>query len=466
MVDKNSINEEIDSEFNTHDEGPDTPQATNSSGHAPSRRSLLRTGGVLGLGIPWLTSLGRRGRAGGMEDGDGCKSDQQKESLWTQIQKLFADDGAENDRFGWSVAVDGDTAIVGAYLDEALTQQSGSAYVFSRQDGQWRPVAKLRADTEQVSHEFGYSVDIDGKTAIVGAPLGTGNTTGTGSAFVFRRKGSQWRQTAKLVADDGVEGDRFGHSVSLDGDTAVVGTMPTEVFTDPGFVSEPGSAYVFRRKGTRWRQTAQLLPADNGREDSFGISVAVSGKIAVIGAPGDDDNGFLSGSAFIFRRKGTQWRQTSKLLADDGMEGDRFGNAVALNCNRAVIGAPGDGDNGFLSGSAYVFCRQDEHWRQATKLLADDGQQGDSLGSSVAVDDETAFVGAPGDDDNRGSAYVFSRMTGRWKQAAKLLADDGQLGDSFGSSVAVDDETAVVGAPGDDDQGIDSGSTYVFMERA
>ena len=273
-------------------------------------------------------------------------------------------------------------------------------------------------------------------------------------------------QEAKRTADDGAAGDYFGISVAVDGDTAVVGAYQND---DNGTGS--GSAYVFTRTSGVWSQTAKLTADDGAAEDNFGWSVAVDGDTAVVGAHQNEDNGTNSGAAYVFTRTSGVWSQTVKLTADDGAAGDYFGVSVAVDGDTAVVGAYLDDDKGTNSGSAYVFVKPASGWADGTqtvKLTADDGATGDRFGVSVAVDGDTAVVGAYLDDDNgisSGSAYVFVKPASGWAdgtQSVKLTADDGAAEDWFARSVAVDGDTAVVGAYLDDDNGDDSGSAYMF----
>ena len=267
-------------------------------------------------------------------------------------------------------------------------------------------------------------------------------------------------EDAKLLASDGAAWDEFGCSVSVSGDTAVVGAIYDD---DNGYNS--GSAYVFVRSGSTWSEQAKLTASDGAADDYFGRSVSVSGDTAVVGALGDDDNGSASGSAYVYVRSGTSWTEQAKLTASDGAADDRFGLSVSVSGDTAVVGAFWDDDNGSDSGSAYVFVRSSGVWTQRQKLTASDAAAGDSFGCSVSVSADTAVVGAFYDDDNggdSGSAYVFVRSGSTWTERAKLTGSDGAADDRFGGSVSVSGDTAVVGAYGDDDNGTTSGSAYVF----
>ncbi|GAI98768.1 unnamed protein product, partial [marine sediment metagenome] len=211
-----------------------------------------------------------------------------------------------------------------------------------------------------------------------------------------------------------------------------------------------------------WSQEQKLLASDGASDDYFARSVSIAGNYAIIGAYGDDDNGSESGSAYIFKRDGTTWAEQTKLLASDGTYSDYFGYSVSIDGDYVVVGANQDGEN---SGSAYIFKRDGATWTEEAKLTASDGVTGDKFGWSVSISGDYAILGANQDDDNglsSGSAYVFTRSGSTWIQQAKLLPSDGATYDYFGNSVSLDGDTAIIGARGDDDNGDWSGSAYIF----
>jgi len=371
--------------------------------------------------------------------------------------KLLASDGEAEERFGRS-SVSGDTAVIGAPYDDDNGNYSGSAYIFRFDGANWVEEAKLLALDGGESDYFGCSVGISGDIALIGASGDDDNGGNSGSVYIFRFNGSNWVQEAKLLASDGAVMDRFGASVSISGDTVVIGA--------PGdSSSHSGSAYIFRFNGTNWIQEQKLTASDAAAGDCFGLSVGISGGTAVIGAYADDDNGSASGSVYIFRFTGSTWVQEAKLLASDGEANDRFGGSVDIWGDTATIGAYADDDNGSASGSVYIFRFNGSTWVQEAKLLASDGAAGDVFGRSVGVSGDTAVIGAYGDDDNgglSGSAYIFRFDGASWGEEAKLLASDGATEDYFGASVGVSGDTAVIGAGLDDDNGGNSGSAYIF----
>jgi len=223
-----------------------------------------------------------------------------------------------------------------------------------------------------------------------------------------------------------------------------------------------------------WGQVKKLVPSDGAAGNEFGVSVSLHGDTALVGASRDDDNGLSSGSAYIFERNAGgpgNWGEVKKLLASDGVGGDEFGNSVSLYDDVALIGANRDDDNGAQSGAAYIFERNaggPNNWGEVKKLLPSDGATGDLFGWNVSLSEDTAVVGALSDDDNgldSGSAYVFQRDAGgpdNWGEVEKLLSSDGASGDRFGVSVSRSGDTTLIGASGDDDNGSDSGSAYVL----
>jgi hypothetical protein len=367
---------------------------------------------------------------------------------------------------------------VGAWGDDDNGSTSGSAYVFRRnQSGPdaWGQVAKITPADGAYGDSFGWSVAISDDTAVIGAHLDDDNGSNSGSAYVFRRDQGgpdNWGQIAKITAADGAAYAYFGWSVTISADTAVVGADGDD---DNG--EDSGSAYVFQREhgGTdAWGQVSKITPVDGAEEDYFGTSVSISGNTAVVGAYGDDYSGTDSGSAYVFQRDQggpNAWGQLTKIAATDGAAGDEYGYSVSINGDITVVGAPKDDDNNTNSGSAYILQRDQSGpnaWAQTAKITAADGEYGDSFGGSVAISGDIVVVGAYGDDDNgsyTGSAYVFRRDQGgpdAWGQVAKITAAGGAVVDYFGWSVSISGDNAIVGGWGDNDLGEYAGAAYVF----
>ncbi len=366
-------------------------------------------------------------------------------------QKLTASDAAEFDLFGLSVSVSGDIAVVGAERDECDSffgpVPCGSAYVYRLNGNTWVEEQKLTASDEREGADFGGAVSVSGDTILVGAR----GAAPCGAAYVFRFNGISWIEEQKLLASDGVICDGFGISVSVSGDTALVGA-PRH-----GFPScfECGAAYMFRFNGISWDEEQKLIESGGWRfrRDHFGVSVSVSGNTAVVGTPGDDcAAGLDCGAAWIFRFIGTSWFGTRRLTAFDAAASDRFGSSVAVSGDRAVVGAPGDDclAPGQDCGSAYTFRFSGTTWRSDQKLTTSDAEASDGFGSSVSVSGNTALVGATADEcaagDRCGSAYVFRSNGTSWVEEEKLTPVVAESFDQFGVSVSVSGETSIVGA--------------------
>jgi hypothetical protein len=389
-------------------------------------------------------------------------------TTWTQQAQLTASDGATGDQFGISVVISGDTAVVGASTDDVgPNSNQGSAWVFSRIGSKWiGPDLTLTASGGAANDQFGSSVAISGDTAVVGAMFDdVGANANQGSAYIFVRSGTSWTQQAQLTAIGGAANDLFGNSIAISGDTAIVGARTDDV----GANADQGSAYVFTRSGTTWTQQAQLTAIGGATGDQFGVTVAISGDTAVVGASADDVGPNADqGSAYVFTRSGTTWTQQAQLFATDGAPGDRFGHSVALSGETAIVGAFLDGVGGNVAqGSAYVFVRNGTNWTQQAQLTAIGGATFDDFGLCVAISGDTAIVGAPFDNvgtySAQGSAYIFVRSGTAWTQQAQLNDIGGAAGDQFGIAVALSGDTAIVGAYIDDvGANADQGAAYVF----
>ena len=403
--------------------------------------------------------------------------------------------GTSGGRFGTSVAISGDTAVVGAPSEDGGGPDSGAVTVFVRSGGTWVQQAYLKASNADVGDQFGTAVAISGDTIVVGAPAERSAATGVngdqldntsvvaGAAYVFVRSGATWTQQAYLKASNTEGGDAFGNAVAISQDTIVVaaygersnGTGVDGNQLDNSF-GYAGAAYVFARSGATWSQQAYLKASNTGSNDNFGWSVGVSGDIAVVGAwkeesasagvGGDqtDDSLHNAGAAYVFERSGATWNQAAYLKASNPGFDDQFGRSVAVSGETVVVGAPEerstatgvDGDQGDDTGgdrgAAYVFTRSGAVWSQAA-YLKPYTQWSNYFGSSVAVEGDTVLVGAFGDSNGlawSGAAYAFLKGASGWEQQAYLWPQSGDANDQYGTSVGLSGETVVVGAPGED----------------
>jgi hypothetical protein len=308
---------------------------------------------------------------------------------------------------------------------------------------------------------FGSDVALQGGVAILGAPRDDGAGSNAGAAYVFRFDGAAWVEETVLIGAQVAAEHAFGSAVALSGDVALVGA-PLDDHAGAG----AGAAYVFRFDGALWQQEARLLaPAAEGDQE-FGRAVAIEGDVALVGAPRVD--GPVSndlGAAFVYRFDGGVWVFEAMLQALDSFQADELGQAVALRGDRALVGAPLEDDLGFNAGAAYLFHFDGASWAQEAKLTGLDGQNGDNFGCAVALGDGVAAVGAPNDDDGDtagGAVHVFRFDGAAWPLEERLAAPDGATFDFFGHSTALDGNRLLAGAIGDDDAGATSGSAHLF----
>lgn len=348
--------------------------------------------------------------------------------------------------------------------------------------------AYLKPSNTDARDNFGFAVALSGDTLAVGAPLEDSTATGvdgdqasnvaflnSGAVYVFVRRGTTWSQQAYIKASNTDAGDEFGQSVSLSGDTLVVGayeegSAATGVGGDQASNAAPssGAVYVFVRNGTTWSQQAYLKASNTNAGDQFGCVVALSGDTLVAGARyedgagGDQDSNSASasGAAYVFVRSGTTWSQQAYLKAANGLADDYFGSSLALSGDTLAVGAPDQAD----SGAVYVFARSGTTWSQQSYLKASNAERFDSFGTSLALSGDTLAVGAydgsaatgvGGDESNNaatnsGAVYVFVRSGADWSQQAYLKASNTDASDFFGASVAIAGDLLAVGAPFED----------------
>jgi len=392
---------------------------------------------------------------------------------WMQ-GKFAPSNAAAFDQFGYAVAVEGNMSLVGAWGDDTNAYNAGAAYLFWHyadfENEMMLTVLgpQLLASDGGPGDQFGSSVAVSGQTLVIGSLWDDDRGEDSGSAYIFHFDGVDWVEHSKLLASDGGPEDWFGSAVAIDGDTLVVGAVRDNVY-GPG----SGSAYVFEFDGSNWTQKAKLTPTGGAADDSFGGSVDISGDTVIVGAQYHDHfaYGTDSGKAYVFVKPPGGWTnmtQTGYLLPSDGAAYDYFGK-VAISADIIIVGAYCDDDLANRSGSAYVFVKPPGGWQSMTetnKLLPSDGAAGDEYGVSVDISGSFVVVGAWSDDDNAdnaGSAYVFHFDGDRWVEVEKYLASDGQEDDHFGYAVAVSSGIAVVGSPHDDDNGSFSGSAYAFI---
>jgi hypothetical protein len=395
------------------------------------------------------------------------------------VQKIKPLDANTGDIFGWSVDIDGDTAIIGAHGNDDSGSNSGSAYIFEWDagTGTWVEVTKLTASDAGAQDYFGYAVAVSGEIAVVSALYDDDGGTDAGAAYVFYRDQGgldSWGEVTKMMASDGATEDWFGNEVDIDGDTVVVGT-----FQSDGIATGSGKAYIFQKDAgglDNWGEVKILEASDAVADLFFGRSVGLSGDTIVVGAKGDASMGIETGAAYIFERDlggPNNWGQRAKLVAADAAAEANFGYSSSIDGDLVIVGAFLDDGAAVDSGSAYVFERDlggPNNWGQRAKLVPSDGAFEDKAALAVSIRGSTAALSSGWHDavaEKAGAVYVYERSRGgtdAWGEVVKLTASDGQIEDYLGhSELVVGDGRLLAGTYGDDGPtGTNEGSVYVF----
>ncbi|NQT65744.1 MAG: FG-GAP repeat protein, partial [FCB group bacterium] len=376
-----------------------------------------------------------------------------------ETQRLISDDIAAEDYFGSAVAVSGDYAIIGACYDDENGENSGSAYIFHNNGETWEQYQKITASDGQTNDFFAITVTISGDYAFVNSLWGNNYA---GKVYVFYNDAGTWTETSILIASDGEAEDFFGTSMSISGDYAIIGAYGND---DSG--SESGSAYIFYNDEGIWTETTKLTAFDGNENDRFGISVGIYDDYAIIGADGSANNsGTNSGTAYIFYNNLGNWEQTQQIESLDAVLGDQFGTSVSMSGEYAAIGADYKSDDGTWSGAAYVFHDNSGIWEQNTKLTASDAGTQKHFGNSIEIAGDILIVGSNGNiaftPYIAGSAYMFKKILGSWQETAILQASDIANEDQFAYVVDFSDDFAFVGSPRNDTNYEDAGAVYVY----
>lgn len=441
-----------------------------------------------------------------------------------------------SDQFGSAVTVSGRFAVVSTTAEDSAGtgvnstpdeagENSGAAYVYERINGSWAFHSFLKASNTNSHDEFGKAAVLDGELLAISATGESSNATGvggdesnndspnSGAVYVFRFDGNSWVQEAYLKASNPDDGDEFGFSLALDGNTLVVGAPD-----DAGPGSSAGSAYIFVRSGGIWTEQARINAEIFGNSDGFGFSVAIEGDHVVVGAPGEDgsatgvdgtvnDAGNNAGAAYLFTRNDNgEWSQTAYLKASNTDPEDAFGGSVTISGNTIAVGAvhergsigginPASNNDILRTGAVYVFADNGTGWESQAMIKAGFPAVNDRFGNQVALagdllavaslEESGASSGLDGDETtdglaSSGAVYLFSRTGTTWSQTRYFKASNAGSGDRFGSSLALHSENAgellLVGAPFEDGSspGINgedndlwgnSGAAYAFTIR-
>lgn len=375
---------------------------------------------------------------------------------------LSADDGKAEDFFGYSVAIDGTTVLVGAYkADTDGVIDAGAAYVYVLGNKGWYQQAKLVADPVFVDDTLGGAVALNNDVAMLGVSRRDDKGKDSGAVVSFERESNTWVQNQIFTAPDAKPGDVFGQSIALTENFLVIGAPRND-----SLGVDSGAAYIYKRESGIWLYQAKIKASDGAAGDLFGISVAIDGNTILVGADLNDEVAQEAGAVYVYVFDDNQWKQEAKLVASDGGKTDIFGVRVSLAQNTALISARRDDidELGIDAGSAYIFVRDGNTWTQEVKLISPDGEADDRFGRGVALSENTAIISAMNHDANgtdTGALYVYKREAKGWRYASKIVANNSMPGDKFGWNVALSNEVAVIAAPHHDAKGQQSGAVYI-----
>ena len=368
--------------------------------------------------------------------------------------KLIASDAAPYDYFGLSVALTGDTAVVGAYGKSDRASAAGTAYIFMRTGTDWSQRARLGTPSAMAGAYFGASVALNESLVVVGAPYASVAARDAGAVYIFANAAPSWPLQAEILPRDPESLAQFGNALAIDQNTVVVGSP-----TNDGYGVDAGAVYIFSFDGTTWVQQQKLVATDTAPGDRFGSALALDDGRLAVGAPLHN----ASGAVYIFSFDGTTWVQQQKLVAADTAPGDRFGSALALDDGRVAVGAPLHN----ASGAVYIFSFDGTTWVQQQKLVAADTAPGDRFGSALSLDDGRVAIGAPlhnATGDASGAVSIFDLRDSQWVERAKLVGSDTDAGDRLGWAVDLSYGDVIAGAYGDSVSGPASGAAYVFTD--
>ena len=400
----------------------------------------------------------------------------------THDQKLTSSDPHVSQQFGSAVDVAGSLALIGARGDDPQfnSVEYGAAFVLRFDGTEWKEEQKLVQSEPAMLDLFGKSVAIstaDGSVEstwlLVGMSGDPSIPSNAGAVAAFRHSGAEWVQEALLTASDGASGDNFGYALSaLDGHDLIIwqrGIVGAPRHNLSGFNRE-GAAYLFRVENGNWVEEAKLTASDAGPAANFGQSVAISGDRVLVGAPSMsvEGAGGSAGAAYVFEYDGSRWNETAKLTASDAASFGQFGYALALEGDRALIGAPGDREAGNSAGAVYSFRFDGQAWNEEQKLMAPEDPSGGRFGEAVAFHDEQAVIGAPfwaeEGAGGKGGAFRFSYDAAAlsWSFVDRMLPDDLNDGAHFGAALAIDKGIILAAAPDDNLPIPGTGGVYAY----
>ena len=361
-------------------------------------------------------------------------------------EEIILNDIETNGYYSQAVSIYGDYAIVGAFNSNFNNlERSGIAYIFKQDDSKWSIQQKFGSPDAQAGDLLGASVSMYEDYAVIGIKYDNEICTNAGSVYILKRTENVWNIEQKLLPSDAQGHDYFGSAVSIYDDYIVVGAYNQN--------SATGAVYIFKKDVQSWTQEQIISPTDLQQGDSFGSSVSIYKNFAIIGAKGKYEG---AGAAYIFQYKNNSWKQLQKLTVSDRQANDSFGGSVSIYSKYAIVTADSDDDNGSNSGAAYIFKYEDEVWSQQQKLLAPNGKSGEYFGLSASIHEEDLIIGAYLDNSkaqSAGAAYIYKLKNYKWNFYRKLYPSQSKF---FGYAVAINANNAIIGG---------NNTAYIFSKE-
>ncbi|WP_395373697.1 hypothetical protein [Marinicella sp. W31] len=367
----------------------------------------------------------------------------------TELQKLQNMGQMIDNNFGRSVSIDENRAAIGASSENMF---EGAVYLFNETSNGWVQTHRLVASDAQPSF-FGRDISLQGDRLLVGSVFADSPTvTDSGAVYVFEYDGTDWIETAKLLPNDPITNGFFGTSVSLDGDRIVVGANLSSNLAG-------GSVYVFEFNGNSWTQTQNLSPSISVTNDFFGKNISLKGNQLLVSEEFDSNNNISTGAVYMFNYNGNTWQETQKIIAPDSNDQQRFGFSLDLGQDYFVVGAIGDNTQGFNTGAAYVYTLGSNNtWLLDQKLLKTNAAPSDLFGFDVGINDNSVVVSAIPSVINSGTAYLYKQFGISWREIFTLSATDQSNNDEFGLRLSISKNRILIGAASSGN----AGAAYVF----
>lgn len=375
-------------------------------------------------------------------------------------EKIFPNDPNTGVFFGRFLSANENDALISSYLDFENGQNSGSVYVYRKSDN-YEQLSKIYPSDGGTDEYFGYSLASFGDWAIIGSHHDNDKGASSGSVYLLKKHNDSWNLDSKIVPIDLSEADEFGNTVDIDSRF-----LASCAYLDDDKGTNSGSVYIYEKSGNDWLFNQKIFASDPEPYSEFGFSLEVEDDLLLVGSPLKDEEVQNEGAVYLFVKEENEWKFHQKLTSGKSDSNDQFGYSIKMHGNQVFIASKNNPSIGQNSGEIYIYTMSLDYHLVLTQILhANDEKEGDQFGNSIEVSDKLLFVGANFKDDNgvnSGSVYVFYKNENHWEFLTKLIPSDNEEFDAFGSSISASDENLLIGAYGCSDNGLLSGAVYYY----